>query len=498
MKPLLKYKRKNITEITQYGSVVWVHGRKTIYQYGPNLLLFGRSLLKPYQMKVFSQDFKDSLSLKQKAISLSSHNGEDVHLKLAQSLLGKKYFQYLKTPSQHPLKKRYEVKKPTSWHHPCSGKHSAILKGCQIRGWSLENYLSTKHPYHKAFINELKKVLGKDWTPQTVAPDGCGLPAPCFFINELGILFSQLALNKKEDWVWKAMTKHPNLIGGSHRIDSEIMKNTKGVVLAKGGADGLLGLSLINKKYPQGLGVIVKLSQGHNEDSLRWITNHILKSLNQHSISTPVLKTQKAFVSEKISPQKTIANIYDISPEISSKTAVYPGDISFQRKVSLDCKKNDPLTLSSVHTTLHIGAHVDSPSHYHPLGEGIHRSPLKTYLGACQVVEVKKQSSSRIYPEDMKNKAIKASRILFKTNSFKNPNKWTNHFNSLSPELIEFLFAKQVELVGIDTPSIDPWDSKALESHNKVYEKNMSILEGIVLTHINEGIYTLIALPLKI
>jgi arylformamidase len=60
------------------------------------------------------------------------------------------------------------------------------------------------------------------------------------------------------------------------------------------------------------------------------------------------------------------------------------------------------------------------------------------------------------------------------------------------------LSSKNVILVGIDTPSIDPSEDQVLESHHAVYENNMAILEGIVLDDVNEGIYQLIALPLKI
>jgi arylformamidase len=55
-----------------------------------------------------------------------------------------------------------------------------------------------------------------------------------------------------------------------------------------------------------------------------------------------------------------------------------------------------------------------------------------------------------------------------------------------------------VKLVGIDTPSIDLAEDKVLESHQAVFSHDMAILEGIVLGHVSEGIYQLIALPLKI
>jgi arylformamidase len=88
--------------------------------------------------------------------------------------------------------------------------------------------------------------------------------------------------------------------------------------------------------------------------------------------------------------------------------------------------------------------------------------------------------------------------VLFKTRSFPNPDRWTSDFASLSPELIEKLAGQGVRLVGIDTPSIDPAEDKALESHQAVLRNDMAILEGIVLDDVAEGEYQLVALPLRI
>jgi arylformamidase len=69
---------------------------------------------------------------------------------------------------------------------------------------------------------------------------------------------------------------------------------------------------------------------------------------------------------------------------------------------------------------------------------------------------------------------------------------------SLSPELIRFLHSKGCVLVGIDTPSVDPETSKALESHQALFETKIAVLEGLMLQQVPEGVYTLIALPLPI
>jgi arylformamidase len=111
-------------------------------------------------------------------------------------------------------------------------------------------------------------------------------------------------------------------------------------------------------------------------------------------------------------------------------------------------------------------------------------------------------SPTRIFPrlvdaQRARHDELLAPRVLFYTASF-HEEEWTEDFNSLSPELIQYLHEKKVILVGIDTASIDPARSKDIESHSATRRFNIAVLEGIVLGHVQEGIYTLIALPLKI
>lgn len=189
-------------------------------------------------------------------------------------------------------------------------------------------------------------------------------------------------------------------------------------------------------------------------------------------------------------------SVFDISPEINEKIAVFPGDQSFEHHQSHSIAGGDGYDLSSIKTTLHLGSHADAPSHY-GLDKSIEQADLTRYFGSAQVIEVQCQPGARIQPTDF-NVEIKAPRVLFKTNSFLNPNQWHNDFNSLSPDLIDSLQDKGVFLIGIDTPSIDPADSKELESHKQILKYNISNLEGLYLKDVPSGIYQLIALPLKI
>ena len=190
--------------------------------------------------------------------------------------------------------------------------------------------------------------------------------------------------------------------------------------------------------------------------------------------------------------------LIDISPILSAKVAVWPGDVPFQRKVAMDIAKGDNLTLSAMETTFHVGAHADAPNHYHRDGVDIAARELSPYLGPCQVIRVRVPRGERLGMEVLSGVSIQAPRVLFSTGSFPNPDHFNEDFNSLSPELIGALAKSAVVLVGLDTPSVDPFSSKALESHQALYRNSMAVLEGLVLEHVKPGLYELIALPLKI
>jgi len=190
--------------------------------------------------------------------------------------------------------------------------------------------------------------------------------------------------------------------------------------------------------------------------------------------------------------------IYDISPLLSSQIAVFPGDTPFQLKSVLDLNSGDNLTLSSLATTVHLGAHADAPSHYLAKGKGISDSPLNVYLGPVQVIRVQTARGQRVSMGDLNGASIVCPRVLFRTDSFPDPNHWNGDFVALAPELIDYLAEQKVILVGLDTPSVDLADDRILLAHQKIGAHRMAILEGLELSQIEPGLYNLVALPLKI
>ncbi len=189
--------------------------------------------------------------------------------------------------------------------------------------------------------------------------------------------------------------------------------------------------------------------------------------------------------------------IYDITPPITDALEVWPGDTPPSREVLLDMKRGANITLSTLHATVHLGAHADGPSHYGKDAPGIETRALENYLGPCQVMHVAVGPKGRITPETL-TAAVRAERILFRTGTFPDPYHFRQDFAALTPELIGYLRSHGVRLVGIDTPSVDLFEAEDLPAHHACLQHDMAILEGVVLDAVPEGIYELIALPLRL
>jgi len=189
--------------------------------------------------------------------------------------------------------------------------------------------------------------------------------------------------------------------------------------------------------------------------------------------------------------------IYDISPPISERLAVWPGDTPPRREVLCDIGRGDNITLSTLHATVHLGAHADAPSHYGVDAATMEQRSLDIYVGRCQVIRVAASRGGRITPA-MARAPITAERVLFVTDTFPDPTQFNEDFAALSPDLVESLHERGVCLVGIDTPSVDLFDSIDLPTHQACLRCDIAILEGLVLRDVPEGEYELIAPPLKL
>jgi arylformamidase len=192
-----------------------------------------------------------------------------------------------------------------------------------------------------------------------------------------------------------------------------------------------------------------------------------------------------------------MARIIDISPSIDSKIAVWPGDTPFQVTWVARMDRGASCNVASVTTTPHVGAHADGPLHFLPEGPAIGDVDLDPYVGRCRVVDVTGVSAvteDAVFGMDLGG----VTRVLFKTGTFPDPRQWNHDFAYLDPDFVRRLGKRGVRLVGIDTPSVDPSDSKTLPAHHALVELGMRNLEGLDLSEVEPGDYELIALPLRL
>jgi arylformamidase len=187
--------------------------------------------------------------------------------------------------------------------------------------------------------------------------------------------------------------------------------------------------------------------------------------------------------------------IFDITPPVSERLGVWPGDTPPTREVLCDIARGDNITLSTLRATVHLGAHADAPSHYGKDSPSIEARSLNYYLGPCQVVRVSTKRKQRVMLPDLE---LRAERMLLATGTFPDPEEFNDDFAAYDPALIDLLHDRGVKLIGIDTPSIDLFDSNDLPSHHAALRHDIAILEGLVLRDVPEGLYELIALPLKL
>lgn len=300
--PLLDYRRNGVSETTIHGAVAWATGDRVFHSFGGNVLCYGRSMMKPLMMRVFTDDLAD-LTGAQRAISVASHNGTPQHVEAAQSLLPEGEWGLMQTPLDVPLVQfGRQVRRPRRWYHTCSGEHAAILLGCKRKGWSRVGYMMPHHPFFTAYLEQVRRFLGPDWSPLRVARDGCGLPTLSNTVGELARCFAGLARTRHEDWIWDAMVAEPDLVGGFNRLDSTVIKAGAGRVIAKEGADGLLGLAIDHPDYPEGLGVVVKIAHGWNSQATWYVARAVLGVLGIELRNPYSLHRQKAFVVPGVVP----------------------------------------------------------------------------------------------------------------------------------------------------------------------------------------------------
>jgi arylformamidase len=190
--------------------------------------------------------------------------------------------------------------------------------------------------------------------------------------------------------------------------------------------------------------------------------------------------------------------LWDISPAVSAASPVFPGDTPCAQAWTARIGPGCPVNVSTLTLSPHTGAHADAPLHYDDAGAPIGEVELAPYLGRCRVIHAIDCGPSLVDWAHLQHAvADLPPRVLVRTYS-RQPAGWDPHLAAFAPQAVERLADLGVVLIGIDTASIDPADSKTLPSHQVIRRRRLRVLENLWLDEVPEGDYELIALPLKL
>lgn len=193
-----------------------------------------------------------------------------------------------------------------------------------------------------------------------------------------------------------------------------------------------------------------------------------------------------------------MSTIWDISPPVSTQSPVFPGDTPYRQSWRWTLSDTCPVNVSEITMSPHVGAHADAPLHYDPQGRAAGAMALEPFLGPCRVIHAR-HGGPLIEPDDLLPYLDGCPpRILVSTTAHSPQHAWTDLFAAYAPASLQLLADRGIQLVGIDTPSVDPASSKTLDSHQILRRHDMRVLENLVLDHIAPGDYELIALPLAL
>ena len=232
----------------------------------PSRVVYARSCMKPLQATVSLKAIDEPLPDREVAIMCASHNGEPVHVGAVQALLERAGLgpDALRNPPGWPIDPNAMARAQHKHKvlHNCSGKHAGMLLACVRAGWDLDTYLRPSHPYQRRVLQAVLRASGLD--DVRVGVDGCGVPVHGMPLRSIATIFARLAVPERladlaptADRATEAMLAEPYLVGGRHRVDTDVMTVT-GDVLVKSGAEALECAATLSS----GLGVAVRIEDG--------------------------------------------------------------------------------------------------------------------------------------------------------------------------------------------------------------------------------------------
>ena len=193
--------------------------------------------------------------------------------------------------------------------------------------------------------------------------------------------------------------------------------------------------------------------------------------------------------------------LYDISLTLSENLPTWPGDPTIKLNKISSIQDGEMSNVTQLSSTVHVGTHIDAPDHFLDNGDFVEDIHLELLVGPVQVIEI--PALSHITEDDLKAADIPAgtTRILFKT---ANSELWASGITEFKEDYIglesnaaKYLVEFGIKAVGVDYLSVAPYSDPG-PTHQILLENKILIIEGLDLSRVEPGEYTLLCLPLKI
>jgi L-asparaginase II len=282
--------RGSVAVVDASGHLLWHAG-------DPGQAYALRSTAKPFQLLPLLLDGLHAgrgehapLEPADLAVMMSSHTGERMHTQRIAALLARFGLEQsalqcgVQSPALAADRERLLLagEPTTALHCNCSGKHTNMLAVCSRRSWPLASYFDLDHPLQIRIRDILATLVGQ---PDRVFPhsiDGCSLPTLWLPLQALAQLFSTIAdpaavpsvegrdIAPLLTTLRAAGMQHPELVAGSGRLDTLLMRALAGRIFAKTGAAGLYAAALpAAARVPAALGIAVKVEDGDPRSRIR-------------------------------------------------------------------------------------------------------------------------------------------------------------------------------------------------------------------------------------
>lgn len=192
---------------------------------------------------------------------------------------------------------------------------------------------------------------------------------------------------------------------------------------------------------------------------------------------------------------------YDVTLTLSPDLPVWPGDSPFVLERVETIKGGDNANVSVVKLSVHMGTHVDAPDHFLDGGNTVDLLPLDVLVGRAYVLHLPDVDLIDAAVLEKSEIPPRTRRVLFKTRNSehwaKRESKFQEDYVALSEDAAEFLVNRNVRLIGVDYLSVAPYGNSK-PTHEILLKSGVVVVEGLDLSEVSQGRYTLHCLPIKI